>query len=351
MAVNLVQSMTQHPAYDGELANVIELSNSCGMRVTFMDIGATWLSCKLCVNDEEREVLLGVSNMADFESHKTYLGATVGRFANRIAGGRFTIGQERYQTLINQGDNVLHGGPEGFNKRRWNVDQLSDASVCFSLLSPNNDQGFPGNVAVAVTYTLTESNEVIIRYTAKTDRATPVNLTNHAYFNLENAEQGSDCRNHSLTIAADYYLPTNEQGIPLGRFVSVDETSFDFRNEKTVGCDFLSDEQQLAAKGYDHCYIFNPIRAVKEPVAELKNSDRSIKMSVYTDKPAMQFYTGNWNAGTPRRISGEYCDYSAIALETQLLPDSPNHPEWPTPSSILQPGELYQYQTSYKFEF
>lgn len=351
MAVNLMQSMTQDPAYDGERANVIELSNSSGMKVTFMDIGATWLSCRLPINNKEHEVILGVSNMADFESHTTYLGATVGRFANRIAGGRFTIGEESYQVLINQGDNVLHGGPEGFNKRRWSIDKLSDASVCFSLLSPDNDQGFPGNLAVTVTYTLTESNELTIRYTAKTDKATPVNLTNHAYFNLEDAEQGSDCRNHKLAIAADFYLPIDAQGIPLGRFVSVEETSFDFRNQKAVSCDFLSDEQQRAAKGYDHCYIFTPVRDFKEPVAVLTNSDCSIKMSVYTDKPAMQFYTGNWNGGTPRRLVGEYCDYSAIALETQLLPDAPNHPEWPTPCSILQPGDCYQYQTSYKFEF
>lgn len=347
--MSLAQTMTTHPAYDGKPAKVFELSNVNGMKVTFMDIGATWLSCKLPLQDKEREVLLGVSNMPDFEAHNTYLGATVGRFANRIAGGKFSIAGRHYQTEVNQGDNILHGGPDGFNRRRWSVITLTESCVEFALTSPDGDQGFPGELQVKVKYLLTKNNELFISYCVETDQATPLNLTNHAYFNLENAEQGSDCRNHTVKINAKQYLPTDDQGIPLGHFANVENSSFDFTKHKAIDQDFLSDEQQIAAKGYDHSFIFDSHRSVEEPVAELRNRDNSITVQVFTDMPAMQFYTGNWNEGTPNRVGGTYQDYSAIALETQLLPDAPNHPEWPMSNAILQPGELFQSTTCYKF--
>ncbi|WED23693.1 galactose-1-epimerase [Vibrio sp. JC009] len=347
----MAETMTLHPAYDGESARIYELKNKNGMKVSFMDIGATWLSCKLPVNNQGKEVLLGLSSMPDFEKHGTYLGATVGRFANRIANGCFTIDGETFQVWTNQGENVLHGGPEGFNKRRWAATELEDNSIMFALVSPDGDQGFPGELKATVTYTLTNDNEVVIRYTATSDKPTPVNLTNHAYFNLENAEEGVDCREHKIRINANYYLPTRADGIPFDEFAAVKNTSFDFTQFKAISTDFLADEQQKGAKGYDHSYIFNPLRNTKEPVATLTNRDESISLEVYTDKPAMQFYTGNWNDGTPRRIGGEYQDYSGIALETQLLPDAPNHPEWPGENSILQPGEVYRYRTKYKFGF
>ncbi|WP_375749066.1 galactose-1-epimerase [Vibrio sp. HN007] len=351
MNVDLMQTMTQGPAYDGKPAQLFELKNANGMVVTLMDIGATWLSCKLPLNGVQKEVLLGVGNMQDFKEHTTYLGATVGRYANRIAGGRFSVGEKSYQTPLNQGENILHGGPDGFNKRRWDVAELTDNSILFVLISANGDQGFPGELKVTVTYTLTDQNEVSIRYTSTTDKPTPVNLTNHAYFNLENAEEGSDCRNHKVRINARYFLPTDESGIPLGEFEAVKGTNFDFMSSKVVSQDFLADEYQVNAKGYDHSYIFSPLRDIKEPVAEIESPDGSISMQVFTDKPAMQFYTGNWNEGTPRRVGGTYEDYSGMAFETQFLPDAPNHPEWPQPNPILNPGEVYQFKTKYKFLF
>ncbi|MDG3086359.1 galactose-1-epimerase [Vibrio hannami] len=351
MTVDLAKTMIQGPAYDGKPAQVYELRNANGMVVTFMDIGATWLSCKLPLDGGEKEVLLGVGNMTDFKEHTTYLGATVGRFANRIAGGRFSIGEKSYQTPLNQGENILHGGPEGFNKRRWDVADICSNSILFVLVSPDGDQGFPGEVNATVTYTLTNDNEVSIRYTATTDKPTPINLTNHAYFNLEDAESGSDCREHKVKINARYYLPTDAAGIPLGEFDAVKNTNFDFMESKPISRDFLKDEEQVNAKGYDHSFIFNPLRDVKEPIVEVENRDGSVSMQVFTDKPAMQFYTGNWNSGTPRRIGGMYEDYSGFALETQFLPDAPNHPEWPQPNSVLNPGEVYQYKTRYKFSF
>lgn len=351
MKVDLAKTMTQCPAYDGRTAKLYELENSNGMRVTFMDIGATWLSCKLPLEEGEKEVLLGVGDMIDFKKHTSYFGATIGRFANRIAGGRFNIGNKSYQTLLNQGENILHGGPDGFDKRRWDVADLSPNSISFVLISQDGDQGFPGELNAAVTYTLSDNNEVCIDYKATTDKPTPINLTNHAYFNLEDADLGSDCRTHKLKINARYYLPTDATGIPQSEFSEVNRTNFDFREPKRIGRDFMKDGEQKSVKGYDHSFIFKPLRDVNEPVAEIENSDGSVSMQVFTDKPAMQLYTGNWNRGTPRRNGGVYEDYSGIALETQLLPDAPNHPEWPQPDSIIYPGDTYHYMTKYKFFF
>ncbi|WP_413701123.1 galactose-1-epimerase [Psychromonas sp. KJ10-10] len=308
-----------------------------------------WLSCVVPVKDEQREVLLGVANMVDFARHNTFLGVTVGRYANRIKQGCFTIEGQFYQLETNQLGNTLHGGPDGFDKRRWQISEQNNNSVTFSLLSSHGDQGFPGELQVSVCYCLTEDNQLNIGYQASTTKATLVNLTNHAYFNLMGAESGIDCKTHRLYINADRYLPTDDQGIPLGDFTNVKGTSFNFLEPKNITQDFLVDAQQQGAKGYDHSFILNKTSQKGDCVAEVFAPDDSIKMKVYTTKPALQFYTGNWLAGTPNRLGGEYKDYAGLALETQFLPDSPNHPEWEQPSPILNIGEEYAYQTSYQF--
>ena len=215
-AQSLHQSMTATQAYDGQSAQLVTLSNVHGMEVTFMDIGATWLSCILPVKGNRREVLLGVNSMENFDKQASYLGATVGRYANRIANGRFKIDGKTYKLETNQAGNTLHGGPNGFDKRRWSITEQTEASVVFSLVSVDSDQGFPGKLNVSVRYELTEDNRVSIEYTATTDKATPVNLTNHAYFNLLGAEAGHDCLSHIVSINASQFLPTNSVGIPLG---------------------------------------------------------------------------------------------------------------------------------------
>jgi len=351
MGPDLVDSMKKKSAYDGEPARVFVLTNQNGMSITLMDIGATWLSCKLPIDGKLKEVLLGVSTLEDFEKHTTYMGSTIGRFANRIAGGRFTIDGQLYQTKVNLGVNTLHGGQEGFNRRRWDAIELDNNSVMFALISPDGDQGFPGELRTTVTYRLTQNNEVVIRYNASSNKPTPVNLTNHAYFNFEDADSGSDSREHKLRIKADYYLPVDADGIPKGEYATVYSTNFDFNAMKTISSRFLKDQEQIESRGYDHSFIFDPRRKKSEPVAWLSNSDESITLEIRTDKPALQFYTGNWNAGTPRRIGGTYENYSGVALETQYLPDAPNHPEWVHPDSILRPGQIYQSKTSYKFIF
>lgn len=348
---SLLRTMTAQPAFDGKPAQLIELTNATRVSVVLMDIGATWLSCRLPLAcGERREVLLGVGTMADFERQASYMGVTVGRYANRIAKGNFSILGAQYHVDTNQAGNCLHGGKNGFNKARWQIEEQSACHVLFSHRSPDGDQGFPGNLSLKVEYRLTDNGEVNISYSASTDKATPVNLTNHGYFNLDGAESKVDVRHHQLWINADDYLPCDSVGIPLGELASVDGNGFDFRTQKSLMQDFLGDQQQHQAKGYDHSFLFNSERDRSQPIAQLISRDKKVMMEVLTDKPAMQLYTGNWLAGTPSR-EDEYSDYAGVALETQFLPDSPNHPEWPQPSCFLKPGDEYRYSTSYRFNF
>ncbi|MGR5092461.1 galactose-1-epimerase [Vibrio maritimus] len=346
----LESTITQHAFSDGMPAKFIELKNSHGMTVSFMDIGATWLSCRLPLTGGEiREVLLGVGSIAQFNQHTSFMGSTVGRYANRIANGQFTISGKRYSVSRNQAGNCLHGGSQGFDKRRWEVLNQSRQQVTFALDSPDGDQGFPGNLCVSVTYTLTDTNQVEVTYLARADKATPVGLTNHAYFNL--SAQNRDCLTHQLKIDADYYVPTNDKGIPLGELSDVSETGFDFRTSKQIGDDLLKDKQQCIAHGYDHCYLFYPKRVVSKPVLTLVAPDNLVTLSIITNKPAIQLYTGNWLEGEPNREGGSYDQYAGVALETQFLPDSPNQRKWNQPSCILEPENYYRYQTIFGFDF
>ncbi|KYN90816.1 galactose mutarotase [Vibrio cidicii] len=352
MMIKLKESMTTQAAEDGLPARIIELVNRSGMSVMLMDIGATWLSCRLpLASGEQREVLLGVGNMQDFQRQGSYMGVTVGRYANRIANGYFEIDGIEYQVSTNQAGNCLHGGKEGFNKRRWSVAGQSANSVTFSLYSSDGDQGFPGNVDAQVCYTLSEDNQMVIRFLATTDKATPLNLTNHAYFNLDGADTGATCLEHQLQIEADQFLPIDAAGIPLGECQPVQQTSFDFSQPKRIAQRFLQDPQQELAKGYDHSYLFRRDRDISQPVARVMSGDGQVQMTLVTDKPAMQLYTGNWLAGTPNRLGGKCQDYQGLALETQFLPDSPNHLEWPQASCILKPQERYDFTTRYQFTF
>lgn len=353
-AIALHQSMTADMAADGLPAKLITLVNQQGMSVTLMDIGATWLSCcvPVTVNQqpELREVLLGVSTLNNFYQQQAYLGATVGRYANRIAAGQFSLDGQNYQVSTNQNGNCLHGGENGFSHRRWQMQQLNATEVQFSLLSADGDMGFPGNLRVVVTYTLMETNELTIRYSAETDKSTVVNLTNHGYFNLLGADSDNDCLSHQLTINADHYLPTDQNGIPLGDWNAVEATSFDFRQPTLINQNWLVDNDQQQAHGYDHSFILrSDVRRATTACATVTVADNSLTMDVLTTKPAIQLYTGNFLAGCPNRAGGEYANYSGLALETQFLPDSPNHPEWHDNNPVLRPNEHYHHLTSYRF--
>jgi aldose 1-epimerase len=348
-AEQLQKSMTSDPAFDGQPAKIFVLKNRQGMCITLMDIGATWLSCEIPVNDEMRDVILGVTTMADHLRQKAYLGATIGRFANRISEGQFEIAGQHYQVDTNQGNNTLHGGAMGFDKCRWHSQQLNNQCVTFTLLSQDGDQGFPGNLDVKVTYRLSEDNELSINYWAVTDKACPVSLTNHAYFNLM-GESGQSCLQHQLSIAAEQYLPVNEMGIPIGLMKRVAGSSFDFRVLKEIGQAFLSCQEQKIVAGYDHSFLINKAHQDGTKVAaKCVSPDKKVTLEIKTTHPALQLYTGNYLDGTPNRSGGTYNNLSALALETQFLPDAPNHPEWDQPSSILLPDEVYAHQTSYLF--
>lgn len=349
MANPLFESMTRESFQDGRVAQFVELSNVHGMRIVLMDIGATWLSCRLPLGEQEREVVLGVDSMAAFESQGAFLGATVGRYANRIAQAQYEHDGQTVQLVASQGANCLHGGKLGWSHRRWTLVSKSERTAVFSLYSADGEQGFPGNVTASVTYELTDANEVCIRYLANSDKATPINLTNHAYFNLMGAESGANVLEHKLSINAECYLPTDETAIPLGGLQSVRNTGFDFRYMKTVGQDLMSDEQQALAKGYDHSYWLNEECRLGACAATLVSDDEKVTLKVFTDKPAMQLYSGNWLQGTPGRNGTEYSDYQGLALETQFLPDSPNHPEWQQESCMLLPEQEYAYTTVYQF--
>jgi aldose 1-epimerase len=347
----LKQTMAQTPSFDGQTANIIHLTNANGMTVSFMDIGATWLSCTLPINGEHREVLLRSENMAEHMKQSAFFGAIVGRFANRIAKGQFEVDGKCYQLDINNGENALHGGVSGFDKKRWAIVGHDSQQVEFMLTSPDGDQGYPGNLDVKVTYTLTNDNELVIEYGASVDKTCPVNLTNHAYFNLAGEGSEETALAHTLQLNAAYYLPTDAGLIPTGEQKLVAGTSFDFTQPKLIRRDFLAEQDQKTASGYDHAFVFMPeVTDGVSATAVLIAPKEDVVMRVKTTKPAIQFYSGNFLQGIPG-ASKIYDFYDGLALETQYFPDGPNKPEWGLNSGILSSGGCYQHRTVYQFEF
>jgi len=335
-------------APDGLPYRLITLRNSAGMVVTLMDWGATLLSARVPMRDGSvRETLLGCASPEQYVEQTAFLGASVGRYANRIAKSRFELDGVRYALLPSQGENQLHGGPDGFDKRRWRIIKQNDGEALLTLHSPDGDQGYPGNCETSVHYRLTDDNRIAIEYRATVDKPCPVNLTNHAYFNLDG--DCSDVRNHRLQLLAQHYLPVDEMGIPQEGLKAVAGTSFDFRTTKAIAQDFLADDHQRKVKGYDHAFLLDAQGDLSQPAAHLWSADEKLQMTVYTTAPALQFYSGNFLDGTPAREDGEYRAWQGLALESEFLPDSPNHAEWPQPDCILRPGEEYISVTEYQF--
>lgn len=335
-------------APDGLPYRLTTLHNRAGMVVSLMDWGATLLSARVPMSDGTvRETLLGCPSPEEWQNQTAFLGASIGRYANRIAQSTFTLDGERYALTPSQGENQLHGGPEGFDKRRWRVERQNASEVVYTLTSPDGDQGFPGEARVWAHYTLTHDNQLVIEYRATVNKPCPVNLTNHAYFNLD-GEQG-DVRNHRLQLFADAYLPVDKMGIPSRNLTKVALTSFDFRQPKTIAQEFMSDADQQQVKGYDHAFLLQAKGDLSRPAAHLWSSDKKLQMTVYTTAPALQFYSGNFLEGTPAREQGYYSDWQGLALESGFLPDSPNHPEWPQPDCVLRPSGEYRSATIYHF--
>ncbi len=329
------------------------LKNRNGMSVTISEFGGAVVSIR--VPDKFgrfADVAGGYDSLRDYVLADGYLGALVGRTANRIANGKFTLDGKEYTLYCNNGKNSLHGGKVGYSYRVWNVRPVEgeEPKLVLTLHSPDGEEGYPGNLDVTVTYALLSNNALSIHYEAVTDKRTPVCLTNHTYFNLGGYASGP-IYDHVLQINADTFLPTDETQIPTGVFHPVEGTPFDFREPKRIGQDINADDPDLKlAGGYDHCYCFTG-GATKAPECRIMvyepNTGRT--MTVYTDQPAVQFYSGNYmdcpefpqKGGFPRAKQTAFC------LEAQTLPDSVNHPEFG--DTILNPGETYTQTTIYQF--
>lgn len=296
-------------------------------------------------NQNPVDVVVGFDSLNGYlNSTETYHGAIVGRYANRIAGGKFSLNGKNYQLSINNPPNHLHGGPHGFNNQVWKVEEVKENTVRLSYLS-DGEENYPGNVTVCIIYTLTDANELIINYEAVTDQATVFNITAHPFFNL-NGQGSGTIENHLLQVNADRYTPVDKSLIPLGIF-PVEKTPFDFRTAKTIGQDINEKNEQLEyGAGYDHNFVLN--KSGLRSVARATGEKSGISMEVITDQPGMQLYSGNYMKSENKIKYGLMDKFrEAFCLETQHFPDSPNHPEFPT--TILNPGEVFQSTTIYKF--
>ncbi|MET9431154.1 aldose epimerase family protein [Streptomyces sp. NPDC003036] len=297
-------------------------------------------------------VSLGFDNLGDYLSATAFFGALIGRYGNRIAGGRFMLDSTAYQLSVNDGPNSLHGGARGFDRRVWDVEPFTGpggVGLVLRYVSADGEMGYPGTLRTTVTYTLTARGDWRIDYAATTDRATVVNLTNHTYFNLAGEGSGS-ILGHELRLAASRYLPTDATLIPTGELARVAGTPFDFRRSKSVGEDIRTAHEQLVtAKGYDHNWVLDKgVTARPEPVATLRDPGSGRAMRIATTEPGVQFYSGNFLDGTLTGPSGRvYRQSDGLCLETQHFPDSPNRPEFP--STVLRPGETYRSTTVHSF--
>lgn len=304
------------------------IKNAAGASVSVTDLGAAVQS--IIVPDRNGvldDVVLGYDTPQEYLDNDGYFGAAVGRYANRIAGAQFTLNGNVYKLTANEGANTLHGGV-GFSKRRFDLTAVTENSVRFELTDPDGGDGFPGNITVSVEYEFTDDNRLVISYTARSDKDTVLNLTNHSYFNL--AGRG-DILSHELMINADSYLPVDGELIPTGEVRPVDGTPFDFRTRREIKNGY-----------YDHCFVLNG-----EKCAELYESECGRIMRVTTDMPAVQFYAGGATGTRHGKNGAVYGKNSALCLETQFYPDAPNRPDFP--STVLKANETYSHRTVYEF--
>jgi aldose 1-epimerase len=336
---------------DGKSTDLFILRNKNNAEAAFTNYGARILN--LWVPDQSGKLTNVVGGFESIETYQQstgrYFGATIGRYGNRIAKGKFQLDGKEYSIFINNGPNALHGGKKGFQDVVWDAKQFNEQALEFTYLSKDMEEGFPGNLQVKVIYSLSDDNELIINYEASTDKKTIVNLTNHAFFNL-NGERSGTILNHTLQINAEQYTPVDSTLIPLGEISSVVGGPFDFRKASRIGERIEDNNIQLKyGKGYDHNYVLIPGKKGEMKAAAVVRGDKTgIIMEVFTQEPGLQFYSGNFMNSKNTIKGGIKDDFkSAFCLETQHFPDSPNQPNFP--STILNPGELYKTKTIYKF--
>lgn len=343
-----VQKTSFGKTSDGIEVDLYTIKNQNGLVLQMTNYGATVVSLETPDKDGKlANIQLSFPKLEGYLQRHPYFGSTVGRYGNRIAGGKFKIGDEEYTLAQNNGPNHLHGGKQGFDAVVWDAAEVSDASgtgVKFTYFSKDGEEGYPGNLHITVTYTLTNQDELKIDYEATTDQATVLNPTNHCYWNLGGAGSG-DILKTQLMIAAEHYLPIDETSIPTGELAPVEGTPMDFRKPTAIGdrIDELKKEPHTT-KGYDHCYVLGKPGELKLAArAEDKTSGRV--MEIHTTEPGIQLYCGNFLDGS--ESNGGFKQHEAFCLETQHYPDSPNQPEFP--STLLEPGQTFKSQTIHKF--
>lgn len=332
--------------FEGRAVTEYTISNTSGMQVSILNYGGT--VTKIITKDrngKDGDVILGYDSLSGYlQKNNPYFGCLVGRYANRIADAKFTLDGKVYTLAANNNGQSLHGGLKGYDKVMWSAEKpAGDSSLKLTYLSKDGEEGYPGNLNVEVIYSLTSANELKIEYKATTDKATPVNLTNHCYFNLS-AGADSTILGHALMLNADKYTPVNDKLIPLGKHVDVKNTPFDFTNSKLIGKEIDS-----VKGGYDHNWVVNRKGNGLEKIAALYHLASGRMMEVFTTEPGIQFYSGNFLDGTLAGCAGgkSYVLHGGLCLETQHFPDSPNQPSFP--NTILKPGETYTHTAVYKF--
>jgi len=340
---------------DGRAVPAVTLTNGHGVSATVIAYGASLQSLILPDrNGRKADVVLGYDTLDQYVNQPQYFGATVGRFANRIAKGKFTLDGKDYQVPVNDGPNSLHGGTQGFDKVLWTVTKVSDgpaASVTLRYVSKNGDQGYPGTVTVDATYSLDEQDRLTIDYRATTDAPTIVNISNHTYWNLSGEGSSNGAMGEVLTIPADSFLPTDATSIPTGEFRPVAGTVFDFRTPHVIG-ERVRDarDQQIAfARGYDHNWVIGrKVTTDQHLMARVSDPASGRGFELWSNQPGLQFYSGNFLDGTSYGKAHQlYREGDAIVLEPQLFPDTPNHPEFG--SARLAPGQVYRNTMTYRF--
>ena len=335
---------------DGTPVEMYTLINANGIELRAMTYGGIITSLK--VPDRSGtfgDIVLGLDTIDGYLTGSRYLGALIGRYGNRIANGQFTLEGKTYELATNNGPNHLHGGVKGFDKVLWNAepgDSTDGVSVTLSRTSPDGEEGYPGNLQATVRYLLTDKNELAIEYRATSDKVTPVNLTQHSYFNLAGS---GDILGHELVLYARRYTPVDETLIPTGELAPVQGTPFDFQKATTIGARIDADHQQLKnGKGYDHNWVVDRTADGLQPAARVVEPRSGRTLDIATTEPAIQFYSGNFLDGTITGKGGRaYTRRSGFCLETQHYPDSPNHPNFP--STILEPGQTYLSTTVFTF--
>ena len=334
---------------DGKQTALYTLTNANGMEVCITNFGGRIVS--VMVPDKDgvmRDVVLGFDSIADYVKYPSDFGATIGRYANRIGQGKFSLDGVDYQLPTNNYGHCLHGGPKGFQYRVFDAVQPDQRTLKLSYLSKDGEEGFPGNLQCTVTFTLTDDNAIDIRYAAETDKPTIVNMTNHSYFNLD----GDPSQNNSeylLMVDADNYTPVDSTFMTTGEIVPVEGTPMDFRQPTAVGARIDDDFDQLKnGLGYDHNWVLNTKGDDSRACATLLSPKTGIKLEVFTNEPGIQVYAGNFLDGTLRGKKGiVYGRRASVCLETQKYPDTPNKPEWPT--AVLRPGEKYDSHCIFRF--